>query len=121
MYLSNKQLYVEIIVSKAKGKLSKKAEDMIMLLGERAIKKKRYNDSDEEMDCLHTGLLTVYEKWYNFDENITTNTFAYFTEIFKRATAKQFNDLYKKKGDLNGSIKTISIERANDGNGLHSI
>jgi len=39
MYLNNKELYVEIIISKAKGKLTRKAERMLELLGNKTIKK----------------------------------------------------------------------------------
>ena len=32
MYISNKELYVEVIVSKARGKLTRDAEKMLLLL-----------------------------------------------------------------------------------------
>ena len=40
MYLSNKDLYVEIIVSKAQGKLPRNAEKMLELLAKKTIKKR---------------------------------------------------------------------------------
>ncbi len=39
MYLNNKELYVEIIVSKAQGKLTRNAEKMLELLAKKTIKK----------------------------------------------------------------------------------
>ena len=39
MYLSNKDLYCEIIVSKAQGRLTRKAERMLETLGTETIKK----------------------------------------------------------------------------------
>ena len=39
MYLNNKDLYVEIIVSKAQGKLTRNAEKMLELLAKKTIKK----------------------------------------------------------------------------------
>lgn len=121
MYLNNKDLYVEIIVSKAQGKLTRKAQKMLEILGRETIKKMRYWNNDDKMDCYQTGLLDMYQNWYNFNEEKSTNSFAYFTEVFKRGLAKGFNDIYKKKGDYDNQIKVISIDSSNDGSGLHSI
>lgn len=120
-YLSNKDLYCEIIVSKAQGKLTRTAEKMLELLAKRTIKRMRYWSYDDQMDCYQSGLLDMYQNWYNFNEDKSVNAFAYFTEIFKRGLAKGFNQLYSKKGDGDNLIKLISIEGSNDGNGLHSI
>jgi hypothetical protein len=120
-YLSNKELYIEVIVSKAQGKLTRNAEKMLELLAKKTIKKMRYWSNDDKLDCYQSGLLDMFQNWYNFNEDKSINAFAYFTEIFKRGLAKGWNDLYKKKGDNEHQIKLISINSANDGNGLHSI
>ena len=78
----------------------------------------RYYSNDDKLDCYQTGLLDMFENWYNFNEDKSTNAFAYFTEIFKRGLARGWNNLYKKKGDNEHQIKLISINGANDGNGL---
>ncbi len=121
MYLNNRELYVEIVISKARGILTKKAEAMLELLGKKTIKKMRYWNSDDRNDCFQGGLLDMYQNWYNFNEDKSDNAFSYFTEIFKRGLAKTWNDLYKKKGDNEHLIKLISIEGSNDGQGLHSL
>ncbi len=121
MYLNNKDLYCEIIVSKAQGKLTRKAEQMLILLAKETIKKKKYWSADDKLDCWQFGLLDMFQNWYNFNEDKSINSFAYFTEIFKRGTAKGFNFLYKKKGDNDNLIKLISIEGSNEGQGLHSL
>lgn len=121
-YLHNKDLYVEIVVSKAQGKLTKNAKIMLEILAKRTIKKMRYWSNDDKMDCYQSGLLDMFDNWYNFNEEKSDgNAFAYFTEIFKRGLAKGFNQLYKKKGDSEHRIKLISLEGSNDGQGLHSI
>lgn len=120
-YLSNKELYIEIIISKAQGRLTRSAEKMLELLATKTIKKMRYWSNDDKLDCYQSGLLDMFQNWYNFNEDKSINAFAYFTEIFKRGLAKGWNDLYKKKGDNEHQIKLISINGANDGNGLHSI
>jgi hypothetical protein len=120
-YLNNKELYIEIIVSKAQGRLTRNAEKMLEMLAKKTIKKMRYWSNDDKLDCYQSGLLDMFQNWYNFNEDKSINAFAYFTEIFKRGLAKGWNDLYKKKGDNEHQIKLISINSANDGNGLHSI
>jgi hypothetical protein len=112
---------VEILVSKAQGKLTRKAEKMLELLGKETIKKMRYWSNDDKMDCYQSGLLDMYQNWYNFNEEKSVNAFAYFTEVFKRGIAKGFNQIYSKKGDSENRIKLISLESSNDGQGLHSL
>jgi hypothetical protein len=121
MYLNNKDLYCEIIVSKAQGKLTRTAEKMLELLANKTIKKMRYWSNDDKLDCYQSGILDMYQNWYNFNEEKSVNAFAYFTEIFKRGLAKGFNEIYKKKGDNENQIKVISIQGSNDGTGLHSL
>ena len=118
---SNKELYIEIVVSKNAGKLTNKASKMLELLGREAIKKMKYYSNDDKMDCYQSGLLDMFSNWYNFNEDRTANAFAYFTEVFKRGLAQGYNKLYKKKGDNDNLIKVISIEGSNDGQGLHSL
>ena len=112
---------MELIVSKAQGRLTRKAEKMLELLAKETIRKMRYWNPDDKMDCYQSGILDIYQNWYNFNEEKSVNAFAYFTEIFKRGLAKGFNEIYKKKGDNDNQIKLVSIESSNDGQGLHSL
>jgi hypothetical protein len=121
MYLNNRDLYIEIIISKAQGKLTRNAEKMLELLAKKTIKKMRYWSNDDKLDCYQSGLLDMFQNWYNFNEEKSVNAFAYFTEVFKRGIAKGFNQLYLKKGDSESRIRIISIEGSNDGEGLHSL
>lgn len=122
MYLSNKELYVEIIISKAQGRLTRKAQGMLELLAKRTIKKMRYWNNDDRLDCYQSGLVDMFDNWYNFNEEKSKNAFAYFTEIFKRGIAKGFNEIYKRKGsDDDYPIKMFSIDSSNEGQGMHNI
>ena len=96
IYLKNKDLYYEIIVSKGQGKLTRRAELMLYKLAKKIIMKFHYTNPLDREDCLQEGLLQMYKNWNSFDELKTTNAFAYFTEIFKRGSAQGFNSLYKK-------------------------
>jgi len=122
MYLSNKELYYEVIVSKAQGRLTRKSEKMLELLAKRTIKKMRYWNVDDRFDCYQSGLLDMFDNWYNFNEEKSKNAFAYFTEIFKRGMAKGFNELYKKKGSNEDfTPQVFSLSSINDGQGMHNI
>lgn len=107
-YLSNKDLYCELIVSKAKGKLTRQAETMLILLAKNVIKKMSYKDPDDRLDCLQSAYLDVFANWYSFDENKGDNAFAYFTEIIKRGLAKGWNSRYKLKGDADAVVISLT-------------
>lgn len=110
VYLSNKDLYCEILVSKAMGKLTRPAEKMLILLGKNIIKKFYYANPDDKHDCLQNGYIQIFSNWYSFDENKGDNAFAFYTEIFKRGAAAEWNKLHKLKGDEEGLIKIISMD-----------
>jgi hypothetical protein len=122
-YLNNEELYYEIIVSKSRGILTRKAKKMIELIATEAMKKmgSRYWNPEDKSDCYQSALMYMFQNWYNFNEDKGVNAFAYFTEIFKRGIAFMWNTLYKKKGDPDHKIKLLSLEGSNDGQGLHSI
>lgn len=118
IYLKPKEFYKEIVQSQKDDMLTKRAEEMLILLANRTIKKKTYKNVADKEDCLQTGLMIMFTNWRCFDPDRATNPFPYFTEIFKRAMAKGYNDLYKKKGDPNAVC--LSIESSNDGDGLYN-
>lgn len=125
-YIKPKEFLNEILISKKQDKLTDNASNMIIMLAERTIKKMSYkNDMDRE-DCLQTGIMIMLQNWRCFDENITTNAFAYFTEVFKRGMTKGYNDLEigaspKKKGDPDGNIHLISLDSCNSGDGMYNL
>jgi hypothetical protein len=94
-YLNGRDLYYEIIVSKEIGKLTPKAEKMLILLGKNIIKKFRYYDEKDRDDCLSEAYYQLFKNWHLFDENKTDNAFAYFSEIFKRGLASGYKGIYK--------------------------
>ena len=105
-YLSNKDLYIEIIVSKAKGRLTPRAAQMLVLLGKKLQSKMYYRDPDDKKDCLQEAMLSVFKLWYNFDEMKGDNAFAYYSEIIKRGLAQGWNKMYKTKGE---QVEFISL------------
>jgi DNA-directed RNA polymerase specialized sigma24 family protein len=110
-YLSNKDLYCEILVSKAKGRLTPRAAQMLMLLGKKLQSKMYYKNSDDKKDCLQEAMLSVFKFWYNFDELKGDNAFAYFSEVIKRGLAQGWNKMYRLKGDKEGNYTTMSLDQ----------
>lgn len=121
-HIDSRDFYVEIIVSKGMGKLTKKAENMLISLANGAIKKRQYFSIDDRNDCLQTGLLNLFKNWYKFNPDKSNNAFAYYTEIFKRGIAEGINELQRKKGeDEDNPIRMIYIHSMNDGDGMFNI
>jgi len=98
-YLNGRDLYKEIIISKEMGRLTPQAGKMLYLLGKNIIRKFSYSNPIDKEDCLQEGMLQIYKNWHLFDEHKSENTFAYYTEVFKRGVAQSFNKIYMKKGD----------------------
>lgn len=119
--INNRDLYIEIYVSKGMGKLTPSAKDMLYLLAQRAIRKMPYSNIDDRNDCIQTGLYNMFLNWHKFNPDKSTNAFAYFTEVFKRGIAQGFNELYKKKGDPNNDVKIFHINSINDGDGMFNL
>ena len=107
-YLSNKDLYCELIVSKSQGKLTRAAEKMLILLGKNIIKKFYYSNPDDKFDCLQNGYIQMFSNWYSFDETRGSNAFAYFTEVFKRGAAAGWKSLKRTKGDDDAIVISLT-------------
>jgi len=118
-YLNNRDLYDEIVESKKQEKLTPKAEKMLVMIAERAIRKLSYLNEDDRQDCLQFAILDLLKYWRNFNPDYP-NAFAYFTEIAKRGYAKGWNKIHPQKYK-----DTLSIDRSNsstgEGGGLFNI
>lgn len=120
-YLDDNDLFYEIVLSKGKGFLTKKAERMFVLIGENMIRRKNnfYKTQDDKNDCLQTGLLFMFEKWNNFNEKKYKSALPYFSEIFKRGMAQGYNDLIQKKTNQD-KVSMVSLDSFNDGDSYHN-
>ena len=89
-YIDDNELFFEIVLSKGKGILSKKAERMFILIGENMIRRKNnmYKTQDDKNDCLQTGLLYMFEKWMNFNEKNIKWLFRTFLKFLKEVWLK---------------------------------
>lgn len=110
IYLSNKNLYKEILVSKEMGKLTKEAEKMLILLADNVIKKFSYTNPMDKDDCYQESLYQLFKNWHSFNELKSVNPFAFFTEICKRGIAQGFNKVHIKKNGEYMTSKIMSID-----------
>jgi hypothetical protein len=120
-YLEDRELYYQLIISKGKGKLTDRAAELMILVAKNVIRKKErsYKSTDDKNDCYQEGLLHLFSSWYGFNPAKYSLSMPYITEIFKRGMANSLNVLNNRKSYNDDVIRIISIDRANDGKGLH--
>jgi DNA-directed RNA polymerase specialized sigma subunit len=85
-YLNNKDMLKEWKTSAEKNAMTDTFARMIMLLTKRYSSKVRFNVCDtfrEDMESY--ALMTVSKVWKSFNPKKSDNTFAYFTQVIKRA------------------------------------
>ena len=121
-YVDDTEFYFEIVVSKGKGKLTKKSERMMIKIGEEMIKKfeKKYKNQEDRYDCMQHGILSMFQNWKGFNEKRYSSPFSYFSEICKIGIAGGLNQLYQKRNNQD-TPKMISLSHSNEGKGLHNI
>lgn len=121
-YLDDTELYYEIVISKGKGKLTRRAEELFILIATNTIRKKErnYRDDDDRNDCLQQGILHLFSSWQGYNEKKYSSALPYFTEIFKRGMADGYNIIHHKK-NTDENIRFISIDSCNEGRGMHNV
>lgn len=107
-YIDNKELYYELLMSKASGIMSRKLLDMFIKIVKGVNRKFRYNDEDDRQDIVAYSYEVLIKNHRNFDEARYDNPLAYITEIVKRAHAMQWKILQKSR------INTISLDYTNE-------
>ena len=107
-YLNNKDLHIELVISRETGKLTPAAQNMLILLVKNVSKKFRYNNIDDKLDCEAEAMYQVFKNWYVYNEH-KGSAFSVITEIAKRGFAQGFNRIYKKFDGEYMYNKTISM------------
>ena len=103
------ELTYELILSLGKGKLTRKAENLLIKLVDNLSNKFFYYNEDDAKDCLSEAYYGVFKGWKSFDPEKYENAFPFMTEIAKRSFARGFAMLQGK--NLNSGIipKNVSI------------
>ena len=88
---------------------------MLELLAKKTVKKMRYWSNDDKLDCYQSGLLDMFQNWYNFNEDKSVNAFAYFTQICKNGYAKEWKKIHRKTGlEKEDKLEFISLGMSGD-------
>jgi hypothetical protein len=113
-YVKNKDLFNEIIISKAQGKLTPVAVDMFIRITAEASKKLKYKDEMDREDCIGYALEDLLKYWKGFNPEKSKNAFAYYTQMTKNGFAKGWKKLHPPKmkqmiplGNEDGGIYNI--------------
>lgn len=105
-YVDPEEFKQEILLSKDKDELTKKAVDMLMLMAREASKKLTYKDEEDRKDCIAFALMDVVKYWRSFNPEKSKYPFAYYTQIIKNGFAKGWRKLHPlsttKKISLSG-------------------
>ena len=118
MYVKPKEFYEEICLSQKDGELTKKAQDMLILIAYRANTRLSYDNPMDREDCIAFALLDLFKYWKSFKPEKTTNAFSYFTQIAKNGYAKGWNKIHP--GKYKGTI-SLSGKGSSDSEGIYSI
>jgi len=82
-YVSNKELYKEMIVSLNLGKLTPTAQNMLVLMCNKTASMFSFQSDELKQECISTAYEHIFRSWIHYDLEYT-NAFAYFTEGIKR-------------------------------------
>lgn len=102
-YIQKNILLYETILSKGKGKPTKKLEAMFLKLSKGVFAKRRVEawDADLQKDVYQHGFMVLWTKWQSVNEKkFDDRIFNYYTEVLKRGFADGYNVsvLRKKHG-----------------------
>lgn len=87
----------EIIKSKKNNKLTLRTEEFFIQLANHAINKLHNENPLDREDCIQAALYDLLKYWRGFDENVSINAFAYFTQMAKNAYAKEYKKIHRNK------------------------
>ncbi len=110
MYFNEKELFYEILVSKGKGKLTKKATGILLLMCERIFGKlaNRYINLQEfKYDVYMFAVERVLLMWKSFNHLKYDVAGPYYTEMIKRAFAMGYNILVLRKRNFTDAPPTF--------------
>lgn len=97
VYIYDHELLKEIIISKGKGNLTERGKLLLYQLALNISPKlnKNYQDTDLNYDCMYGGVLKLLTTWKSFNELKYDKCIPYFTELYKRSSAENYNLIVK--------------------------
>lgn len=103
-YVSGKELYEQIILSKQAGELTPRALKLLEIMIREISTIFKYRLEEDKQDCMAFAMEDVIKYWNRFDPEKSNNAFAFFTQMIKNGFAKGWRRLYPIKASLKISI-----------------
>lgn len=113
-YITNSVLLKEIIASKEAGELTPPALQMLCRIAQEISKTMSYKYAEDRDDCMAFAIEDILRYWKGFDENISRNAFAYYSQMTKHGLAKGYKKLY-------GNIPTTLFVSISNDAGISNI
>ena len=103
-YIVNKDLYMQIILSKERGQLTPEALKMLDRMIKEISKVFKYKMEEDKEDCQAFAMEDVIKYWNRFDPEKSNNAFAFYTQMIKNGYAKGWRRLHPIKASQKVSI-----------------
>jgi hypothetical protein len=107
-YVDPEEFKTEILLSKEKDELTKRAVEMLMLMAKESSKKLTYKDEEDRKDCIAFAMMDVIKYWRSFNPEKSKYPFAYYTQIIKHGFAKGWRKLHPLS-----ATKKVSLSNEN--------
>lgn len=96
-YLNNKDMLVQLALSREQGRMTDELAKMFMMLSERYAKKGCYVGYSYNDDMRSHALLSLVTAWPKFNPEKSSNPFAFFTECIKNSFNQVLNSEKKQR------------------------
>jgi hypothetical protein len=93
-YVDPEEFRKEILLSKEKDELTRRAIEMFQLMAEGASRRLKYKDEEDRKDCIAFALMDVVKYWRSFNPEKSKYPFAYYTQMIKNGFAKGWRKLH---------------------------
>jgi len=90
-YLSNKEMFAELIICQKQNKVSDKLGKMFMILATRYATKPNFSGYSYKIEMINSGIVACVAALHKFDSGKSENPFAYFTSINHNAFIQILN------------------------------
>lgn len=102
-YLSNSEMFKEVLKCQENDKLSEELGTMFMIMAKRIATKPNFSGYSYKDEMIGNGVVACCGALHKFDPNKSENTFAYYTSIIHNAFIQILNK-EKKQQDIRDAL-----------------
>ena len=95
IYLHNKDLLLQLEISKKNGELTVECIRMFQMMSVNLSRRFSYLNEEDRKDCIAVAVMDCFQYWQNFDASKSDNAFAYFTQVIKNGFGKEWKILHR--------------------------